>query len=792
MNSDSEDYRSVIDDLTVENKKLKRKLRKYERLLCTHLQQDKLFEVKVHGLSVRQKKELETVLCTFVAGLGRSDGRQPTGAPALGGPQHRPGSVNPQLPYATPVDSAYASNTTSDVTIQPSQPSHSLEQEKTASCGESRHEAVKSYIRDMPRPTLSSRPSGLPENVKRKMIVKRLEQVFTGKSAVRIRPEFTQQQQEVSTSAAMVDNCAKRARGQNALPEGAREARILHVDSETLNNASRSYSRRDGSSDPSINNMDSSKEGTPDQRPTRPMDLDPYRMQDGAENMDYIRHLGLSSPVRHPDVPDDGDGWVYLNLLISMAQLHTFSVTPEFIRKAIADLSSKFEISADGRQVRWRYTTDKVFGKSDSGDGTRSRDSKSSSDQNVNRRGSPAVETSEIKFGALPTKSIVDVSSLKKADTLAYKPLFCHEFQPENNCFDDPDAESPLDLSEGGNVEVVDAAERATCSLDAQKATSTSRNGNGLLIFYKNAAFCTDLSGDMEDSRKFSYGRYTEQPLGHTNNTTGSEEAKPGRSVQPTKGLAIPSGFATDGDSKATSEAGLDFPDLEPLSLHPSNDDVDPIPFEASGLAGVQPEDNFMIDVAMQHPRRKSSTIPISPFSHPRKQVRRIHHKVPSTSVAASTRQGMVAYTTYQSKPAPEIVSSKITDLAPSSLPQPSYICLPFSSSDSDESEESESQNSSDSTLASGTDMMDKSQNSEASEIIPTGHIPPSIAFSRAQSTRTNDEEDEESDDSIDMLAYARRRDPWAVAAEMMAYDADRARSVSTEPANGSASDEHS
>src|SRR6266700_6675017 len=57
--SSTEDFRSVIDDLTVANKKLKQKLRKYEKLYDAHLQEEKLFEVRFHGLPDHKKKELE-------------------------------------------------------------------------------------------------------------------------------------------------------------------------------------------------------------------------------------------------------------------------------------------------------------------------------------------------------------------------------------------------------------------------------------------------------------------------------------------------------------------------------------------------------------------------------------------------------------------------------------------------------------------------------------------------------------------------------------------------------------
>jgi hypothetical protein len=64
-----EDFRSVIDDLTIQNKKLKRRLNKYERLHNTHLQSDKLFEIRVHALPPDKKRDLEEIVRNFAAGL---------------------------------------------------------------------------------------------------------------------------------------------------------------------------------------------------------------------------------------------------------------------------------------------------------------------------------------------------------------------------------------------------------------------------------------------------------------------------------------------------------------------------------------------------------------------------------------------------------------------------------------------------------------------------------------------------------------------------------------------------
>ena len=60
--SSTEDFRSVIDDLTVANKRLKQKLRKYEKMYDAHLQEEKLFEVRFHGLPDHKKRELEETI----------------------------------------------------------------------------------------------------------------------------------------------------------------------------------------------------------------------------------------------------------------------------------------------------------------------------------------------------------------------------------------------------------------------------------------------------------------------------------------------------------------------------------------------------------------------------------------------------------------------------------------------------------------------------------------------------------------------------------------------------------
>ena len=47
------------------------------------------------------------------------------------------------------------------------------------------------------------------------------------------------------------------------------------------------------------------------------------------------------------------DGWVYLNLASTMAELHHYSVTLNFVQQAVRDHSHNLEVSEDGKRIRW-------------------------------------------------------------------------------------------------------------------------------------------------------------------------------------------------------------------------------------------------------------------------------------------------------------------------------------------------------------------------------------------------------------------------------------------------------
>ena len=193
----------------------------------------------------------------------------------------------------------------------------------------------------------------MSENAKKHLVVQRLEQVFKGRRNSFSKPNQLQQQQEISQLAALADRIETEARGQQIHDEGPREATILsHYSDFPTAQAERPAS---SSQQDQLHTRELARQNdaAPNQRPTRPLDLDPSRAQHPTENIKYIKHLGFGlSRVDTGSDFQEGRGWAPFNLLINMAQLHIFNVTHSFVRTAVIELSHKFELSADGRNIR--------------------------------------------------------------------------------------------------------------------------------------------------------------------------------------------------------------------------------------------------------------------------------------------------------------------------------------------------------------------------------------------------------------------------------------------------------
>ena len=729
-----EDYRSVIDDLTIENRLLRQKLERYERLHCSHLQHGKLFEVKIHGLPDHKKRELEQALRRIVAGL-----EEPAAADAESKVRPYPLKHDYQLcqqlnPKSTPADSAYASTSASEHTLNTrSRPNGARLVAANGNCGQD----VGSYVQELS----PSYPVRFSQSFKRKAVVEQLEQLFTGKSAKRDQVNCSHQQHRMCESMMMGEKPTAEANGFLFVSEGAREAKILsNVMNHRLENAvdhpldapNECCSRP--STDPRSTHDDS-----PYQRPTRPIDLDMHQAQDGVNNMNYIRHLGFGMPTPHAELAEAENGWVFLNLLFSMAQLHTLNVTLDFVRKAVTELSSRLELSSDGQQVRWRGGMD---GPSSGLELMEPCVDTMDLAQSTDPAGSPGRSTDSTH--AVRT-SVVGSTQALTGSKIQYD-LSRDQISPPNDHSSTykNDKEIWSGIIEGATN--ISYGPLVVHPRDNPSQSQDQGLRGGPIIFYSSPNFCTDLSGNASDEpgNAIQYTRCSEWPLGEPQfDAAGVGTPESWEMRGPLSRLREP---ACDNGTNVSLEMPLDFPNIEALSLSASATRDQSIPFEASGLSGIQPDDNFRIDVQIQHaPSGRAESAPMG----------------------EANREMFNCFITHNLSRPPQhiycadIVSSTTTFLTPSSLPSPSYVCLPFSPSESEMSNSESDVGESEVAETSSHGSLH-----ESSDLASTGHVSAFIGPSNRASgasqfhQRVNEESDDSNDSSIDLLSFGRRFDP--------------------------------
>ncbi|ORY67226.1 frequency clock protein, partial [Pseudomassariella vexata] len=645
--SSADDYRSVIDDLTVENKKLRDELRRYKQMGPDSLRREKLFEVKVHGLPSRKKRELEAALRDFTTSLdGSSTSASPRAKDKLKAQgkssmsKHASSSSGSQS-RPVPTDSAYASISTGPTSSSASIPGrlvrHGLSEQ-----------SVERYLKDIPE-GLWPKSTIMTEKDKKKLVVKRLEQLFTGKGSDQLHQQtLSLVPPPISEEVEMRTN-----NGGIISAEATREAQILPQLSEKISHSRDNVSSNSngdqsdpkdggnasgsGSDGPNSNDPPSGKQ-VPEQRPTRPHDLDPDRIQVPSVNMEYIRHLGLAAPETEAqkrysskDVSPDAEGWVYLNLLCNLAQLHMFNVTPAFIRAAVTEKSRQFQLSPDGRKIRWRGGAEGTrFSSESSGSNSPRASEGDTSDGSHGANQRKKQKTVAVARGendvmiTEPSKFGPQVSS--SSDSFHYKPLFVHQqssSSDEQPSFDDETPGSFYGAPEESNFGMNSRWNHSGVSGLSQH--QRKRRRDGAIIYYTGAPFCTDLSGDLSEV----------SPDGSYNNHNLTSLDKKGNSASPAAAFDITAAKApklertTSGSSipfKPLSNLvshyammDLDFapPELTPDESYESDDldakfpwsdakepNISPqlVDFEASGLAGITPEDHFVVSMSTRRP----------------------------------------------------------------------------------------------------------------------------------------------------------------------------------------------
>ncbi|CEJ90322.1 hypothetical protein VHEMI06113 [[Torrubiella] hemipterigena] len=745
QSSSADDYRSVIDDLTVEIQNLKEQLKHYKQQGPDLLRKDKLFEIKFHGLPSRKKRELEATLREFAAGLEESpepsSSRQKVSsrrANALSGSGSGSGSKMATSSSGSrnrPVDSAYASMSTGNTSSGPS-----LGRHMSRSRAKANDQKVENYLRDIPE-GLYPKHMVLTDRDRKRFVVRRLEQLFTGKvngarnkgkqaapvsdnskGALFDIPIINDTKpQQPNARANQSKPGAQTTSGQtkpSALPgtggpEASREARILprqtqgnkqsrsrdngssnsngdRTESGGVNPTGNSHgleaSSGSGSGNGSGQNSSPSSEELPEQRPTRPNDLDPDRVQIPSENMAYIQHLGLTAPELVPgqpadvdDVAPDAEGWVYLNLLCNLAQLHMINVTPSFVRKAVTELSTKFQLSPDGRKIRWRGGSEGTKLSSDtSGDSSQSPGTDNNED--ATRPTKRKKQNSGLRTGdsRSSSKKLVSASS----ESFHYKPMFARKGSSRSGTSMDDTLSSfgPVDESNAADSKYDPSGSGATTS-------RKKRRLDGAIIYYSGAPFCTDLSGDPGDASPTTYMMSTGRET--TDRTTDNGESthvpelfrsasgsslnyRPLATPAPPWSVAQEMDVDDDGSISAGDESDFD------LSWTDKQQYLEVRPLEPSGLGGVLPDDHFMVFVTTRRPTDGYKT-----RNRSRLQSEDATDGMIARLAVMSTSSPRSAHT-----PLPkdtkslqiEYMSGRIKRLAPVPLPPPAMFIPPFSS----------------------------------------------------------------------------------------------------------------
>ncbi|KAF3068241.1 Frequency clock protein [Trichoderma lentiforme] len=806
--SSADDYRSVIDDLTVEIQKLKEELKRYRQHGPDMLRKDKLFEIKVHGLPKRKKRELEATLRDFTASLGDSPDtsssqrnkkssrhatrdRMYAGSGSKSQSKHASSSSGS---HTRPVDSAYASMSTGAGSS-----GTSLNRPQGGSRFKTNDQKVENYLREIPE-GLYPRFVAMTEKEKKKLVVRRLEQIFTGKiGGKHVRRNQSLRPPAISTipppaqaisgnpspqRSSLVqqpkpDLKANTSSNSNPAPEPMREARILPQEHQSGHTGKKSRSQDMGSA--SNSNEDQTESGgngnssgngngngsgtntsppmppPPEQRPTRPLDLDPDRVQIPSENMEYIRHLGLvppellSNPPERPndDVHPDEEGWVYLNLLCNMAQLHIMNVTPDFVRNAVVDLSAKFQLSPDGRKIRWRGGTDGTKFSSDSS-GDHSQRSPETDDTDTK-----ADHHKRQKTGHSTGDSGSSGNNLSKfgpqvsasSESFHYKPLFLHQQSPqEQSSMEDGT------LSSFGPIEESNADSRWGQS-GSGASNRRKRRRDGAIIYYSGAPFCTDLSGDPGDISPTTYmlssGRerldpqvqfvrpipyrsgsgssMTRRPLSDANLDLGSVPKLDVSDV-----VSVPELVTDSGDE--SSDISMEFPWSDAQQI------LEVRPLEPCGLGGVLPEDHFMVVVTTRrskldaHVGQRSVGQPMLSEETTDQIINRLA-TMSTSSPRLSVRR--LPKMNDSSKVKIEYLSGRIKRLNPVPLPPPAIFFPPFSA---ESWSEDDFGSDGDDEFNSSEGLMSRRANPHESDDYPDG-----VDLS------SGDEDGEEPDDDIDM-----------------------------------------
>lgn len=188
----------------------------------------------------------------------------------------------------------------------------------------------------------------------------------------------------------------------------------------------------------------------------------------------------------------DPQGYVYLNLLTNMAQLHTMSVTLPFVKQAIRTFPNCLELNEDGTKVRWRTGLDHIkpdqFFTSLSG----------GSSENLSRNGGVSEmssSTGDKQSDSSPSnplsESIQNYSLDQKNSASAY-------ITPSSLTSSNTNNQQVKSTPQITHYRPVFLHRNASSSSSSSNETSSENDQHdGPVIYYEGGLFCTDFSRDV-------------------------------------------------------------------------------------------------------------------------------------------------------------------------------------------------------------------------------------------------------------------------------------------------------
>ncbi|KAL8999647.1 MAG: hypothetical protein Q9169_001607 [Polycauliona sp. 2 TL-2023] len=658
--NDPNTFRDIVDDLTVQNKGLKRQLKRYERMQSISKEHNGLFEVRIHKLPPHKKHELEVILQNFAATVHSS---QYESGPMLATtgrlsshhvPEMHPRRCSPSPSSVQALDSAYASVSATRVTIPTVR---KLSTRPGTISHKQPHATTLLGISSVPQ---SSNEAANLDRTKREFIVLKLAQLFDN---------------DVGTLGVLNEGDKAQKKVRYRHPVTPKEPVLVRAPA-SLGSGSQSMKHRSHeAADTQSHHRFHTTESLLSQSSVASSSLlqrNEAREHQQQHPPDQLHHPGDPRVTYSVDEPSlqPSDEWLYLNILVNMAQLHTLNVTLDFVRNAIHESSTRLVLSNDGCKVKWQSFVDDANWKPEEAFGSATTPlafaSESRSVEHVDRsysiEGKDGVqELSASDFRDRPLLGSFSHLMVNKAadSTSHYKPMFTPR-KPRSALSQNPREDQSVDS---------DMTSPSTTSFLAKPNID---NQSGPMIFLDRDPFFLDLSADppkCDSPDQAQYGRLLEEPLGGRNGsseTYGESERRPSHS--------IPAG---------SREALLNFDEDIPFrSLALYDDDAAPasrtttraehVELEASGIGGIQLDDNFAIDVTTAE-----QDAPSSQTDSPR-----IGEQALQTISGPSNR---VLPSHPRRVPAPHhhrrLVSTITTHLSPSPLPPPSYVYPARSSS---------------------------------------------------------------------------------------------------------------